>query len=84
LRRFKIDEAVCMTIAALLQTHPSPEKGLWEAGPDAVRLHVPDITEAEWTAACNRNFWPVYQAEMERQETTSGSRNPHCARFAED
>jgi hypothetical protein len=78
LRIARIDESVRRTIADLLQTHSDPAHALWEAGIRAVRPYVPDITEAEWTAGCNRNFWPVYQAEMEMEEADPGGPNTHC------
>ncbi|HEV7266446.1 MAG TPA: hypothetical protein VGN83_16220 [Falsiroseomonas sp.] len=78
LRIARIDESVRWLITNLLQTHSDPAHALWEAGLQAVRPYVPDITEAEWTAACNRNFWPAYQAKMEMEEADPGSRNTYC------
>jgi hypothetical protein len=72
-RMAKIDESVRGTIIELMRTRPDSAQALWDAGPQAVRRHVPDITQAEWTAACNRNFWSVYQAELEKREGRSDS-----------
>jgi hypothetical protein len=68
----QIDKSIRQVILELMKTEHDPARALWEVGPRAVRRHMQDITSEEWRLACNRNFWPVYQEELERQEAESG------------
>ncbi|MGG5888151.1 hypothetical protein ACLF3G_13520 [Falsiroseomonas sp. HC035] len=68
-----VDEQACRVIGELLRTHPDPARAVWEQGMEMASSALPDLTDAEWRAACNRNYWPLYQTAVEALEAKAAA-----------
>jgi hypothetical protein len=74
-----VDEQACRVIDELLRTHPDPARAVWEQGMEMASSALPDLTEAEWRAACNRNYWPLHQAAAEALDAKAAApRHPRA------
>jgi hypothetical protein len=73
-----VDAHVAQIVAELIRSHPDPSRAVWDQGLEMVRGSLPDVTDAEWRAACNRNYWPLHQTAVEAQAAEAAMQPRHA------